>query len=388
MFKYLFNPQNHPFNRASKLFGQLRYLEQSGQEYWRTIIEIIKLCWEAIKINKYDGDAHVMLANAYLLAAFRAFQELKSEGYVYYMSRCAAVIYEWKTNPRMYSKEKEQGEKIYREIINRLKGPLPDWMDRDLPKDIRKLHNDFYMKAKEEEIRQSLDGTEQRFLSQSGAKDQPENIYNDNAIAHSLRSGYYRDQGNMDESIRQLQLGLLENPDNPSLHVLLGCLYGELGRYDESILELQTALRLDPKINDVYIPLATAFFHQNQLDKAISEFQIGLSIKPNDSDARFLLARSYYKQGRLQDALREYKILAQTDPKQAVAHMIHYAMGESYSELGQLDDAIREFRASLSIEANIGATHFYLGKCYERQDQKDMAIREFRIAAELGYQDE
>jgi hypothetical protein len=104
MFKYLFNIQNHPFNRAAKRFRQLRYLEQSGWEYWRTIIEIIKLCWEAIGLNKYDGDAHVMLANAYLLAAFGAFQEFKPEGYIHNMSCCAAIIYEWKTNPRMYSK--------------------------------------------------------------------------------------------------------------------------------------------------------------------------------------------------------------------------------------------------------------------------------------------
>jgi hypothetical protein len=147
MFKNLFNIQNHPFNRAAKLFSQLRYLNQSGEEYWQTIVKIINLCCKAIKLNKNDGDAHIMLANVYLLAAFGAFQEFKPEGYIHNMSRCAAVIYEWKTNPRFYSKEKENGEKIYRQVIERLEDPMPDWMNMKLPTDIRQLHKDYYIKA-------------------------------------------------------------------------------------------------------------------------------------------------------------------------------------------------------------------------------------------------
>jgi len=62
MLKNLFNIQNHPFNRAAKLFGQLRYLDESSQEYWQTIMKIIKLCWEAIKTNKYDHKDYCLKA--------------------------------------------------------------------------------------------------------------------------------------------------------------------------------------------------------------------------------------------------------------------------------------------------------------------------------------
>ena len=147
MLKYLFNIKNHPYNRAAKKFRQLRYLDQGNQECQLAIAEINKLCREALILNKYDGDAHVLLANVYLLAAFSDLQEFNSEGYVHNMSHCAAVIYEWKIYPRMYSKEKENGEKIYQRVINALEEPLPDWMNMGLPNDISKLHKDYYAKA-------------------------------------------------------------------------------------------------------------------------------------------------------------------------------------------------------------------------------------------------
>jgi tetratricopeptide (TPR) repeat protein len=377
MLRKLFgSPKNFPFNQANEHFRNLRFYESGSPQYINAILEIIRLCQMAIQSNKHDGDAHVLLANAYLLATCRCTYR---KGYPYFLARAAAVIQATRAGS-MYIKNREISDKIYRGIVEQLSTQMPDWVEgvQRLPKDMNQLQQGYYDAA----------------ISSSSLDEMTTALTNDNASAYALRMWSYREQGNLDEAIRQLQLGLIENPDNPVLHTLLGSLYGELERWDEALQEYQTVARLDPNDADIHIPLATALFNTNHLDKAISEFQIGLSINPNESDARlesdarFLFARSYYKQGRLQEALREYKIIAQTDPKQAVAHMIHFFIGESYSELGQLDEAIREFQASLSIEANEGVTHFRLGKCYEQQGHKDKAIREFKIAAELGYQDE
>jgi hypothetical protein len=146
LLKYLFNPKIDPYNKAAKLFGQLRNLDDQGQEYWNILLEGVLLCCEAIKLNKYDGDAHVMLANFYLLAAFIAIPR-HPEGYVFNISRCSALMYEWKHNKRMHSKFTEQGDKIYGEIVQRLKEPNPEWLNIELTRDMSKLHEDFYKKA-------------------------------------------------------------------------------------------------------------------------------------------------------------------------------------------------------------------------------------------------
>jgi tetratricopeptide (TPR) repeat protein len=364
------SPKNFPFNQANEHFRNLQFYEIGSAQYINAILEIIRLCQTAIQNNKHDGDAHVLLANAYLLATCRC---TYGKGYPFFLARAAAVIQATRSGI-MYIKNREIADKIYKGIVEQLSTQMPDWVEgvQRLPKDMTQLQQRYYNVA----------------INSSSLDEIKTALTTDNAGAYVLRSWSYRDQGNMDESIRQLQLGLLEYPDNPSLHVLLGSLYGELERWNEALQEYQTVARLDPSDADLHIPLATALFNTNNLNKAISEFQIGLSITPNDSDARFLYARSFFKLGRFPDALREYKTIAQTDPRPAVDIMIHYALGEAYSELGQLDEAIREFQASLSIEANVGDTHFRLGKCYDQQGHKDMAISEFKIAAELGYQGE
>lgn len=379
MFKKLFSPQNHPFNRAAKMFGQLRYLDQSNREYWQTLIEIIKLCWEAIKLNKYDGDAHVMLANVYLLAGFRAFQEFKPEGYIHNMSRCAAVIYEWKTNRSMYSKEKEQGEKIYREVTKLLEEPMPDWMNINLTTDIRKLHKNFYLKAIGLDESNVTDDTHQKKVKMNDKEADYTRSF--------LQAASYINQGNFYEAIPVLKAGLKTNPDNPVLHSLLGSCYGGLNRWSEAAEEYRTVLQLDPEGHaEVHVPLATAYFNLEQLDKAITEFKIGLTEDPSDTKALFLLARSYHKQGDLRSALSAYEIILESDPSQKA--LIHSCIGALYFEQDKLDKAIQEFKSSITVEPNEGETHFLLGKCYEAQGKKNMANQEYKIAAKLGYSGE
>jgi Tfp pilus assembly protein PilF len=377
MFKNLFNIQNHPFNRAAKIFGQLRYLDQDSQEYWQSIVQIIELCWEAISQNKHDGDAHVMLANVYLLAAFGAFQRFKPEGYDHNLSRCAAVIYEWKTNQSMYSKEKEQGEKIYREITKLLKEPMPDWMNINLTTDIRKAHKNFYLKAIG--VDKSNSDTHQE-----------ESKTNDKEAEYArsfLQAASYINQGDFNKAIPVLKAGLKTNPDNPVLHTLLGSCYGGVNRWSEAVEEYQTVLQLDPERHaDVHVPLGTAYFNLDQLDKAITEFKIGLSEDPSNTQTRFLLARSYHKQGNLRSALSEYEIILKSDPSQKA--LIHFGIGSLYFEQDKLDKAIQEFKSSISAEPNEGETHFLLGKCYEAQGEKNMANHEYKIAAKLGYSGE
>ncbi len=374
MFKYLFNVENHPFNRAARIFGQLRYLEEDSLEYWQLIVQVIELCWESISQNKRDGDAHIMLSNTYLLAAFRAFQEFKPEGYVYNLSRCAAVIYEWKTNRSMYSKEKEQGEKIYRQVAKLLEEPTPDWMNVNLTTDIRKLHKYFYLKAI------GVDKSNSDLHLEKGKMNYKEADYT-NSI---LQAASYINQRDFIKAIPVLKARLTTNPDNPALHTLLGSCYGGLNRWGEAVEEFETVLQLDPEGHaNVHVPLGNAYFNLDQLDKAITELKIGLSDDPSNTQARFLLARSYHKQGNLRLALSEYEIILKSNPSQKA--LIHYCLGTIYFEQDKLDKAIQELKSSISLEPNEGETHFLLGKCYEAQGEKNIANKEYKVAAKLGY---
>lgn len=207
---------------------------------------------------------------------------------------------------------------------------------------------------------------------------------NDDIPARIVLVSRYISEKNWSGAIRELQVGLRLNPENPTYHKLLGISYHSLKRFDEAAKEFQVVLQLKPEgEDDVHNLLATTYFYQGHLDKAIDEYKIGLNANPSDSNARFLLARSYHKQGYLQEALNEYRTLLQNNPSQA--EQIHFSMGVLYSEQGELDKAIQEFQESLKINPNDGESHFRLGKCYEQQGRKDLAAHEFQAAAKLGF---
>ncbi len=77
MLRTLFgNPKKHPYNQASRLFSTLQNLSPQDPAYLLTLGQITTLSQEAIELNQYDADAHVLLANVYLLAAFASISGL------------------------------------------------------------------------------------------------------------------------------------------------------------------------------------------------------------------------------------------------------------------------------------------------------------------------
>lgn len=130
----------HPYNRAVNQFRQLRRYSQDSPKYKKALFEVIRLTKEALRKNKRDGDAHVLLANAFYLAAFMDFT---SDNVSRYLPLAAAVIFEWKSSP-MYTKDKEIGNKIYYGTLDALR----DWMDSTKPeKTIQELHSEYYQQS-------------------------------------------------------------------------------------------------------------------------------------------------------------------------------------------------------------------------------------------------
>lgn len=144
LLKALFGSSSkQPFNQAIKKFHTIRGLEPGSIEYHSTIEQIVGLCQLAIRNNRFDGDAHVLLANVYFLSA-SAHMGDNDEEYVENLSRAAAVIHEWKTNGRMYSKERSNGAIIHQGILDHLNRDWPEWIQISVETDMRKLHASHY----------------------------------------------------------------------------------------------------------------------------------------------------------------------------------------------------------------------------------------------------
>lgn len=141
MLKALFgSAKDDPYNQALDHFRKLRDLSTSDPAYLSNIMAIIRLCQLAIRQRPTDGDAHILLANAYLLTAL---SEPFGDLYAFALARGAAAIHQWKSVP-MKSKARAIGEKIMLGIQDQLAKDRPDWMGPNLPNDFAKLHFDYY----------------------------------------------------------------------------------------------------------------------------------------------------------------------------------------------------------------------------------------------------
>jgi len=108
--------------------------------------QTIRHCQLAIRKDRYHGGAHVLLANAYSLAA----PIDPPEAYKFCIERAAAVIYEWKTNRRMYTKQKNarNGKKLYQSINARIEGEAGLGMFADIPfGSMAECHQRYYGEA-------------------------------------------------------------------------------------------------------------------------------------------------------------------------------------------------------------------------------------------------
>ena len=134
----------HPYNKAVNYFMKLRWSTPGTLMYKENLYNVIWFSKEALRKNERDGDAHVLLANAYYLASLM--DRTSSDNYVRYFPFAVAVIYEWKSKP-MYTKAKENGEKVYCGILEEMKrynSEHPEIPEGSL---LAKLHQLYYQQA-------------------------------------------------------------------------------------------------------------------------------------------------------------------------------------------------------------------------------------------------
>lgn len=144
MFKALRDSlEANPYNQAIEHFKKLRQLDSSDPAYSGTLLKVINRCQLAIHKRRAHGDAHVLLANAYLLAAL-SFPF--GDAYPYALARCAAVIQHCMMDP-MFIGEQKTGNKILNKVEEELKKGRPSWAGESPPNDLAELHEAYYGKA-------------------------------------------------------------------------------------------------------------------------------------------------------------------------------------------------------------------------------------------------
>lgn len=122
--------QNGLFNEAKKgsdgilndaigHYSRLRFLTHDLPRYRFELGEVIRLCQWSIAADHKNGDAYILLANAY--SELDSNVQFGASDHFQYMRWAAAIIQHWSDTPLRnfpFTKNKKIGEKLYEEILD------------------------------------------------------------------------------------------------------------------------------------------------------------------------------------------------------------------------------------------------------------------------------
>ncbi|HXK03315.1 MAG TPA: tetratricopeptide repeat protein [Verrucomicrobiae bacterium] len=191
--------------------------------------------------------------------------------------------------------------------------------------------------------------------------------------AHANLAGMLLDVGDVDSSIRHLNLVLQRQPDHAVALTLLAQAYRFKDLYPESIAAARRSIALNPKTAESHLWLADSLRLSGKLDEAPAEYQQYLKL--SDFDSKLGGKLNYYVLGSL-FAMGRKKRVAERDIWNDYHNMAYYGLCECERRTGKLDEAIRDCQRALTFDPKDFFSHYTLGLAFMTKANKTQSIAE------------
>jgi Flp pilus assembly protein TadD len=168
-----------------------------------------------------------------------------------------------------------------------------------------------------------------------------------NVLAYNNLGYTLREQGKIDEAIRQFQEGVRLQPDDAELHYNLGAALLAKGQFDDALSQFQDAIRLKADYADAHNNLGLTLEKKGQADEAIRQYQEAIRLEPDHADAHNNLGSALGKQGQFDMAITQFQAAIRLKPDYAVARN---NLGLALGNKGQFDAAISQFQQALRLK--------------------------------------
>lgn len=124
-------------------------------------------------------------------------------------------------------------------------------------------------------------------------------------------------QGNLKEALELYKEALNRGPDpmeEASIHCHLGSCYKEMGEFDAAIEELNLAKKINPGLKEIYNLLGHCYYKKGQYVAAIEEFEQAINIDPTSSIDYANIGSNLRKLGLREAAIKWYEMALSLDP--------------------------------------------------------------------------
>ncbi len=234
-------------------------------------------------------------------------------------------------------------------------------------------------------------------------------------MTHWKRGIYFREQGDLENAIKELLQAYELQPDKVELCLDLGTCYGEEDDFEEAVFYFKHALQIEDDNPEIYfylglaylqsghphhavnyllksneynqghpqvlLTLAEAFRACKDKESAMAVLESVLLIQPTNLDAINLLAVLLLEDGELQDARRLLRQALRIDPRNVQAHI---NLGVVCLQSGFMDAAVREFDRATQLDPQHARAWFNLGHCLVLIGDVERSLEALDHAAQLS----
>ncbi len=174
------------------------------------------------------------------------------------------------------------------------------------------------------------------------------------------------------------------DPDNAEAFMLKGIVYKESGDTNRAVRQMQLATRENPQLVDAWINLGQLHESLGSPD-ALRYFEAGLSVSPSDPNLLHSKAQYLARQGRIGDAKAIYYQLMDNNPYDADPY---FDMALLYIDEDSNDLALDHLNLSLKINPTLSRAYFYRGWLKELEGNPEMAKRDYEQVLLLTPEDQ
>ncbi|WP_049779242.1 tetratricopeptide repeat protein [Rhodomicrobium vannielii] len=197
------------------------------------------------------------------------------------------------------------------------------------------------------------------------------------AKAYSNRGDAYDNKGEYDRAIADHSEAIRLDPKNSNAYTHRGNAYRDKGEYGRAIADFNEAIFLDPQYAFTYYNRGNAYRDKSDYDRAIADYDEAIRLYPAMAYAYGGRSHAMFKTGKLEAAMADIDKAISLDKQLA---FFFYRRGHIHLASGGKDSALADFNEALRLESGAVSALSGRGQVYEAQGKKDLAVADYRKA--------
>ncbi len=200
------------------------------------------------------------------------------------------------------------------------------------------------------------------------------------ALAYISRAAAYRQRGQTDLALGDLQHALRMDPGNWRLFQERALTHRALGNASLAVADLDQAIRLNPASADLIHERGRAHQLQGNLELAFEDFGAAIGADPAFALAYDSRGSLLAQRGQFDQALDDFAEAIRRDADLGSAYLNRAAV---WSRMGRFDRAVADCDAAIERNPEMGSAHLARGGVHAEQGAYEAARADFSRAVQL-----